>query len=401
MSNFTDINKAFNNQSQNNYEYNSLIIKPPDRNKTHGTITKSLLIDSRDRDYQKYPNSNKFRVEISEEYRDVTSLKLVSGKIPSLYYNIKSTNQNFYISENFVLHKIEIPEGSYNDDTLLDELNGKNGNLFLNLNNKYNFTKNQNNLKLRMQSNGAFTFNLNYELNNDCNNCPVKSMDNLLGFVNKAYESETILLNHIFIEPNNITYLNKKSEEDYKVYKLKAISNTSEKLDFKKLFQVGDYINLKAGNIIYQIRIYKVLNNDTIEFESLDNNNPIALIGNVFDQMHILNSDNIYTLENKDYIIMKIKEAKVIVSSSTSVNNSYAVIPLQNSAYTVINSSTLPDVGVVKYFNPPLGKFFWIDIEFLNYDGSLFDFKGQEVSLLFVVAQLNQPGKYNNILETW
>ena len=47
-----------------------------------------------------------------------------------------------------------------------------------------------------------------------------------------------------------------------------------------------------------------------------------------------------------------------------------------------------------------MGKLFWLDIEFLNYDGSLFDFNGQENMLMFVVSQLNQPGKYNNILDT-
>ena len=45
MSNFSEINKAFNNSLQNNFDYNSVIIKPPDRNVTHGTITKTLVID--------------------------------------------------------------------------------------------------------------------------------------------------------------------------------------------------------------------------------------------------------------------------------------------------------------------------------------------------------------------
>ena len=40
----------------------------------------------------------------------------------------------------------------------------------------------------------------------------------------------------------------------------------------------------------------------------------------------------------------------------------------------------------------------WIDIEFLNYDGSLFDFRGQENILLFTINMLNQPGKYNNYI---
>ena len=153
MSNFSDINKAFNNSSQNNFDYNSVIIKPPDRNKTHGTITKNLVIDSRDRDYNIYPNSNKFRVEITEEYKDVTSLELVYGQIPNNYYNIReNVNNHFIISDNNNIYQIEIPEGSYDNNKLIDILNGNYGNLFNQINNKYNFSKNINDLKMRIKN---------------------------------------------------------------------------------------------------------------------------------------------------------------------------------------------------------------------------------------------------------
>ena len=87
MSKFSNFNSAFSSNNTNEYDYNSVIIKPPDRNITHGTITKTLVIDSRDRDYNKYPHSNKYRVEITEEFRDVTSLELVYGQIPNQNYN--------------------------------------------------------------------------------------------------------------------------------------------------------------------------------------------------------------------------------------------------------------------------------------------------------------------------
>ena len=63
-------------------DYNPVIIKPPDRNKTHGTITKHIVIDSRDRDYIKYPTSSKYRVEITEDLRDVTAIELSLAQIP-------------------------------------------------------------------------------------------------------------------------------------------------------------------------------------------------------------------------------------------------------------------------------------------------------------------------------
>jgi len=72
---------------------------------------------------------------------------------------------------------------------------------------------------------------------------------------------------------------------------------------------------------------------------------------------------------------------------------------LLNTANTIFNQANTPVHGVIKFFNPPLGKLFWLDIEFLNYDGSLFNFRGQENMLMFQISQLNQPGKYNNFIE--
>jgi hypothetical protein len=397
MSHFSDVNNAFTKQFPVTYDYSSNIIKPPDRNKTHGTITKTLVIDSRDRDFNKYPDSNKYRVEITEEYRDVTSLELVYGKLPENSYNIKKSNNHFIISENTNIYDITIPTGIYDNEKLINVLNGSNGNLFFQLNNKYNFSINTNNLKLRIQSNGDFIYNFNYEYNNDCNACPVKNIDKILGFRNEKYFSEPIDLS--FIHVDTITNLSKSSESDYKLYKINASSSTTKNLDFREIFVKGDYFTLKATPLEYSVRVYKILNENTIEIEILNNSIlPLSLSGNIIGNINILYSPYIFNVENKDYIILKIKDAKLINSLTESVNNSYTVIPLMKN-YNVINKATLPERGVVKYFNPPLGKLFWLDIEFLNYDGSLYDFNGQDNMLTFTISQLNQPGKYNNFLD--
>src|SRR6056300_336814 len=99
-SNFSNFPNSFNpNIQQVKHDYNQTIIKPPDRNVTHGTITKHIVIDSRDRDYLKYPDSNQYRVEITEEFRDVTSLELILAQIPNTFYNISVENNKYYISE--------------------------------------------------------------------------------------------------------------------------------------------------------------------------------------------------------------------------------------------------------------------------------------------------------------
>ena len=115
--------------------------------------------------------------------------------------------------------------------------------------------------------------------------------------------------------------------------------------------------------------------------------------------IHLIISPNIFQLNTKPYVILKINEAKLLNSVNAS-NNAYTIIPLSYSAESIVNQSTTPVHGVIKYFNPPLGKLFWLDIEFLNYDGTEFNFRGQENMLLFIISMLNQPGKYNNYVDT-
>ena len=401
-SNFSNFPNSFNpNIQQVKHDYNQTIIKPPDRNVTHGTITKHIVIDSRDRDYLKYPDSNQYRVEITEEFRDVTSLELVLAQIPNTFYNISENNNKFYISElNNPLEGIEISEGQYDNELLLQVLNGKNGNLFSNLNNKYNFTQNNNNLKFRIQSNNStgesFIYNLNYEQNTSCSPCKIQSIDKTIGFLNKTYMSNEIDLSYIDI--TTITALSTLSEEDYDLFKLTASSATLEILDFRKIFNKGDYFLLESGGTTYSLRVYEIKNDFTLHVENIGTTNPAGLTGEIVNNISVLESPNVYQINNKPYVILKVTEAKRLNSINAS-NNAYTVIPLLNTGSTIFNQSTTPVHGVIKYFNPPLGKLFWLDIEFLNYDGSLFNFRGQENLLVFEISQLNQPGKYNNFID--
>ena len=127
---------------QVNTDYDPHIIKPPDRNKTHGSISKHLVIDSRDRDYLKYPNSNEYRVEVPQEWKDIVSLELSLAQIPNTFYNISDGNNVFYISDSVNnIASINIPEGQYNNQLLIDTLNGKHGDLFINFSQRRTFPK--------------------------------------------------------------------------------------------------------------------------------------------------------------------------------------------------------------------------------------------------------------------
>ena len=392
---------------QVNTDYDPLIIKPPDRNKTHGNISRHLVIDSRDRDYLLYPNSNKYRVEIPQEWKDVVSLELTLAQIPNTFYNINESNNLFYISDspdNIV--SVEIPEGQYNNNSLVDTFNGKYGDLFINFQSKLNFTRNPINLKLRIESNRAtnqeFVYNLNYLLKDTCSPCKLNSIDKTIGFLNKQYESSMIDLSNIFVPAGNITYTGKSSDQNYKIYQLisNSIYNGIE-VDFTSIFYVNDYFILKdpvLGNT-YSCQIYEVNNDTTILFEIIEGGDPTGISGLIFQNISVLYSPNIFQIENKPYVILKIRDATML-NSIGAANNAYTVIPLLNLENTIVNQATIPVHSVIKYYNPPMDKMLWIDVEFLNYNGTLFDFRGQENMMMFTVSMLNQPGKYNNYTES-
>ena len=408
MSNFSNFPSAIGmNLQQVNTDYDPYIIKPPDRSKTHGNISKHLIIDSRDRDYILYPSSNRYRIEIPQEWKDVVSIELTLAQIPNTFYNITPGNNVFYISDSpDNLMSINIPEGQYTNESLIDTLNGKYGDLFINFSSKLNFARNPINLKLRIQSNRKnnqdFIYNINYLLNESCNTCLLNSVDKTIGFINRQYESSMIDLSNIYVAPGNITTTTLVSDQEYPIYKLVAnnIYNGME-VDFTSIFYINDYFILynPLNNDTYSCQIYKINNDCTILFEVLDGSDPTGISGCIFKNISILYSPFIFQVENKPYVILKIKDASVLNSIGTA-NNAFTVIPLLTLENTIINQSTIPVHSVIKYYNPPLGKMLWIDVEFLNFDGSLFDFRGQENMLMFTVTLLNQPGKYNNYIDS-
>ncbi len=392
---------------QVNTDYDPLIIKAPTRNKTHGSISKHLVIDSRDRDYLLYPNSNKYRMELQTEYLNVTSLELTLAQIPNTFYNINQSNNLFYISDspsNIV--SIEIPEGQYNNQSLLDTLNGKYGDLFINFDSKLNFKRNPINLKLRIESNRAtdqeFIFNLNYLLKDTCSPCKLNSIDKTIGFLNKQYESTVIDLSNVNVQAGNITATGLKSDQNYDLYKLIAdpIYNGVD-VDFPATFYIDDYFILKdpITSNTYSCQIYEINNDTTIIFEVINGGDPTSISGLIFQNISILYSPNIFQIENKPYVILKIRDAKML-NSQGAANDAFTIIPLLNYENTIVNQATIPVHSVIKYYNPPIDKMYWMDIEFLNYDGSLFDFRGQENMMMFTVTLLNQPGKYNNYVDS-
>jgi hypothetical protein len=57
-----------------------------------------FALDSRQRDFNKYPNSNNYNISIPERYRNVTSIELKAAMLPRSEYNVNSSNKCIDIS---------------------------------------------------------------------------------------------------------------------------------------------------------------------------------------------------------------------------------------------------------------------------------------------------------------
>ena len=88
-----------NNFLYENFDFkNSSIIQPPTKNPENKIATKLkyILIDSRDRDINTYPDNNKFTIKLDEVIKDVLEIELISAYVPNTGYTINQNNSFIY-----------------------------------------------------------------------------------------------------------------------------------------------------------------------------------------------------------------------------------------------------------------------------------------------------------------
>ena len=114
---------SFNRQMQipaNTYDVN--IVHQDDPNIVYGNIEKRLIIDSRDRNYQNYPNPSNYIIKLNEQFRNITSIELTRAQIPQSGYIINKNNNILHVGYNNNCYAIEIPIGDYEIGDLCNEI---------------------------------------------------------------------------------------------------------------------------------------------------------------------------------------------------------------------------------------------------------------------------------------
>jgi hypothetical protein len=94
--------------------YQSIDIKPPERNYTSGRIPSRLIIDSADRNTNKFPNVGQYTYMLINEFTEVVAIELAQARIPNTIFNVNSSNNLIYFSEDGeTLFRATIAVGNY------------------------------------------------------------------------------------------------------------------------------------------------------------------------------------------------------------------------------------------------------------------------------------------------
>ena len=72
-----------------------------------------FAIDSRQRDYDKYPNANNYNMAIPERYRNVTSIELKAAMLPRTEYNVNGSNKYIDFAVGDYISKIQTIGSNY------------------------------------------------------------------------------------------------------------------------------------------------------------------------------------------------------------------------------------------------------------------------------------------------
>ena len=135
--------------------YQDLILEPPKPNIKTKKDSLRFVIDSRDRDYQKYPNPNNYVIDFTNEITNVTSIELVKGYVPNSQYVINNTNNtlHYQYEGECCINSKKLENGNYTIEDLQEALNDKFENMlyfeYTEIKKKYKITNLKNdNIKL-------------------------------------------------------------------------------------------------------------------------------------------------------------------------------------------------------------------------------------------------------------
>lgn len=309
-------------------------IKPDNKNQA------VLVVDSAERDHKKYPDPNKYSLDLNYVYKDVTMVELKFANIPNSAYIINESNNKLHFQDSMEqvhlreYNEIYIPIGNWTADSttgpsirsnLEDALNS------VNSSNKYSVIFNPNLRKFTIeQVSGSGVFNLIF-----CTR------------VRKTGQGGTIT---------------------------KMIQGV-DRFCYPEV-PVQDYERVYIEGTIGRVLGF----------------NPINLAGSTS-----YTSQKVADLNTGRYVVLKIRNLERVNSNNSRIDGAFCVIGMDDSinnfvlnrGFDYFNNETY-----TKNFNPPLPEFSKLDIEILNCNGDPYEFNGRDHLLVFDILSLSRYDNY-------
>lgn len=89
--------------------------------RTAGPVVMYLVVDSRARNYDRYPTPSQYRVDLPRKYFNVTDIRIVSAELPITFYSFCAaslSNTSMTVAVNGTSKTVTIPDGNYDGTSL-------------------------------------------------------------------------------------------------------------------------------------------------------------------------------------------------------------------------------------------------------------------------------------------
>ena len=429
---------------------NNHVIPPPENKEgIEKTRFEYVVVDSGSRNHSDYPEPNQYRIPLANELRDVKSLQLISYKIPTPQFPIRASNNTLHLTnaaptvtedgnggytidnhKDTNLQSVALDPGYYGPDLFdyngegeaLSYVNGdlltlgitglKQDALCLALEKKINASTSATCVVHIDEHSNRYVLRTNFKAKGDGSGDPVFLKLFFKGCA-EFYDTFTTERVNVSGDDQNPVFETKqygKTEHKYLKGSIgPVIGHPREDADTRLAGTVtsdGDEItgtgtcflsSVKKGDVLYICTLndnlkYTVTVDQTVESDTvLQLAGGAASFGQAYAWVGRISFPWVRNLQPDCYTVMRIRQCATLKSFTPALDRAFYMVPKTESEYQTIRG-LLP----IKYFSPTLGRLNELTIEFVNTDGTPYDFMGQNHILLFRIERYRQNINYGD-----
>lgn len=428
---------------------NHMVIPPPiNREELEKLRTSFVVVDSASRNHSEYPEPNDYTMPLPSEIRDVQSLQLVSYKMPTPQFPIRSTNNRLHFTTTDVTVTQEV-DGTYTVDnhkrTNMTHVSVDVGTyaeaIAAHTTTDPSVQSYHNELVASLNvislQQDAVCRALEAALNAAAGSTFVVHVDEVsetytitTNFANSA--DPTSFTNPTFFQPffqgceeyycdkSVDTTCNKtrhfgKTHHKYPEHSIGAVLgqpriDPPNQLCGTVTFDGGDTLSgaagasftteLQVGDWLYLVELDDTTKRSRVRVEAVVSDTEVTVdtSGGVppahaasYAWRGRTTSPWARNLTPDCYISMFIDNADTLQSFTTSIDEAFYLLPSDTSVF-----HSIPEYLPFKRFSPPLGRLDKLSFAFRNPDNTLYDFKGKNHVLVFKVVHYRQNVNYGD-----